>query len=813
MNEMLKIIAKLERPLLVASADSYAHIEKLKDLEPFLKNIISELKKADTKNTLTDKLEQLFLGYDSLPTVEKRERIKLAKEIIKRFSQPSPKRNQETIVRTKTDHQQPPSQINVQYVKGVGEQMAKRLANLNIETVYDLLLHLPLRYEDRSALKKISAITPGQEETIVGTVIEAGPANQGFARRGQGRRGIYQVAFKDETGVLIGKWFNYRKEYMDRKFKAGETFFVHGPVKLNGYNRALEIIHPEIEDYEAGETGRLHVGGITPIYGLTEGIQQRRMRTIVRGVVDSFVDRIEEYHTSELIGRGQLAGIQESFRKIHSPPPDTPLEDFAAWKTPFHRRLIFDEFFFLELRLALRKEGIKEEKRGKVYSLGGSLTKRFEALLPFTLTDGQRRVMGEIESDLTSHTPMNRLLQGDVGCGKTVVAFHTILIAIDNGFQASIMAPTEILAEQHYNNFKGWGEELGLKIALLKSGLKGKTKKETAEKIKSGEIDIVVGTHAIIQEGVEFKNLSLAVIDEQHRFGVMQRGTLKKKGLNSDILIMTATPIPRTLAMTVYGDLDVSVIDEMPQGRKPTKTTLLFDKGLHKAYAIIKKEIERGGQAYIIYPLVEESEKSDLKAAITMGEHLERDIFPNFKVGLVHGRMKSAEKDGVMLAFRKGEIQLLVATTVVEVGVDVPNASIMMIEHAERFGLSQLHQLRGRIGRGERESQCILMAHYPMSTEGKKRLRVMTESQDGFYIAEKDLEIRGPGQFLGTRQSGLPQFRVANIIRDQQLLQTARREAFRIVEEDPHLATPQNQPLKEILRRGYRKRFELGEIG
>ncbi|MFH1994993.1 MAG: ATP-dependent DNA helicase RecG [Nitrospinota bacterium] len=816
MKEILTIISKLERPFSVASADSYAHIENLKSFEPFAKTIISELRQAVPKNILADKLEQLFSGYDSLPTAEKIERIKSAKKTIMRFSQTPPEKKGKTTGQIKTDVtdvRQSPSQVDVKYVKGVGEQIAKRLANINIESVYDLLLHLPLRYEDRSSLKKISAITPGQEETFIGTVIDAGPVGQSFAGRGRRGRGIYQVAFKDETGVVIGKWFNYRKEYMDRKFKAGETFFVHGPVKLSGYNRTFEIVHPEIEDYEVGDTGKVHVGGITPIYGLTEGIQQRRMRTIVRGAVDSFIDWIDEYHSPELITRLELAEIKEALKKIHSPPVGSNLTDLAAWKTAYHRRLIFDEFFFLELGLALRREGIKEEKRGKIYKLGGSLTKRFLSLLPFTLTEEQKKVMGEIEKDLTSDTPMNRLLQGDVGCGKTVVAFHTLLIAIENGFQAAIMAPTEILAEQHYKNFKSWGETLGLKIALLKSGLKGKEKKENIEAIKNGEVDIAIGTHAVIQEGVEFKHLGLAVIDEQHRFGVMQRGTLKKKGINSDILIMTATPIPRTLAMTVYGDLDVSIINEMPKGRKPIKTSLLFDKGLPKAYSIIEKEVAKGGQAYIIYPLVEESEKSDLKAAITMKEHLEKDIFPNFKVGLVHGKMKSAEKDGVMLAFRNGEIDILVATTVVEVGVDVPNASVMMIEHAERFGLSQLHQLRGRIGRGERESQCILMAHYPISNEGKQRLRVMTESQDGFYIAEKDLEIRGPGQFLGTRQAGLPQFKVANIIRDQQLLQTARKEAFRIVAEDPHLKTTKYISLKEILKKGYRKKFELGEIG
>jgi ATP-dependent DNA helicase RecG len=439
-------------------------------------------------------------------------------------------------------------------------------------------------------------------------------------------------------------------------------------------------------------------------------------------------------------------------------------------------------------------------------------TKPLIQMLPFALTAAQRRVLSEIKEEMMAPHPMHRLIQGDVGCGKTLVALMAALVAVENGYQVAIMAPTEILAEQHYLNIHRWCEALGVKVTLLTASLKGKAKKAAIAEIAEGTAQIVIGTHAVIQEKVEFHRLGLGIIDEQHRFGVAQRGLLKKKGETPDILVMTATPIPRTLAMTVYGDLSLSVIDELPPGRTPVETRLCFESRRSQVYALIREEVGKGRQAYVIYPLVEETEKSELKAATQMAEHLANDIFPELRIGVLHGRMRPEEKEAVMRSFKAGEIDVLVATTVIEVGIDVPNATIMVIEHAERFGLSQLHQLRGRVGRGSGMSRCILLTEGRLSEEGEKRLRVMERTGDGFRIAEADLEIRGPGDFLGTRQAGLPDFRVANILRDGRVLEEARKEAFAVVERDPNLSLPEHARLREELVRRWGGRLELAGI-
>ncbi len=447
------------------------------------------------------------------------------------------------------------------------------------------------------------------------------------------------------------------------------------------------------------------------------------------------------------------------------------------------------------------------EEKGVRFNVDGPMSERLIEILSFRPTNAQLRVIGEIKKDMSSHHPMNRLIQGDVGSGKTIVAIAAMVIASENGYQAAMMAPTEILAEQHNINMKKIIDSLGIKSCLLINGMGQKEKRETLKKIADGEAGIIFGTHAIIQEEVRFKNLGLAVIDEQHKFGVMQRATLKKKGYNPDILIMTATPIPRTLALSLYGDLDISVLDELPPGRSPIETRLFYESKRDEAYSIIRREVTKGGQAYIVYPLIEESEKSDLKAALTMTERLKSAIFPDLSIALIHGRMKSGEKEEVMSQFIGGKIDILAATTVVEVGIDVPNATVMLIEHAERFGLAQLHQLRGRVGRGSQGSYCMLMVSYPLSEEAKKRLSVMVRSQDGFLIAEEDLKIRGPGEFFGTRQSGLPEMRVANIIRDASLLERAREEALKLIAEDPDLSS--YPELAANLNKKWKERLEL----
>ncbi|RMF88793.1 MAG: ATP-dependent DNA helicase RecG, partial [Nitrospinota bacterium] len=547
------------------------------------------------------------------------------------------------------------------------------------------------------------------------------------------------------------------------------------------------------------------------IYPATEGMPQKQLRRIMKQVIDTYGDKIEETLPPALRERWRLIPLSEAIRQVHFPDDSVDVELLNAQRSPGHRRLIFEELFFLELALALKRQGTLEEKRGIAYHGEGKLQEKLRRLLPYRLTAAQERVLEEIRQDMRQPHPMNRLLQGDVGSGKTIVALFALLTAIESGYQAAIMAPTEILAEQHYLTLYPYLEQLGYPMALLTSNVRGTRREALLSAIARGEIALVIGTHALIQEDVRFARLGFVVIDEQHRFGVLQRASLMQKGYHPDVLVMTATPIPRTLAMTVYGDLDVSVIDQLPPGRQPITTRVFYEKQRERAYQLVRSEVEAGRQAYLVYPLVEESEKLELKAATEMATRLQQETFPQFSIGLLHGRMRSEEKEAVMRAFAAGEIDILVSTTVIEVGIDIPNASVMLIEHAERFGLAQLHQLRGRVGRGPHRSYCLLLAHYPMSEEARQRLRVMVESQDGFYIAERDLEIRGPGEFMGTRQSGLPELKLADLVRHQQLLQEARQAAFSLVREDPKL---QSYPLlRAVVQRDWLPRVSLIEVG
>jgi ATP-dependent DNA helicase RecG len=486
---------------------------------------------------------------------------------------------------------------------------------------------------------------------------------------------------------------------------------------------------------------------------------------------------VQETLPEEIIKRDQLISRSDALRQIHFPSDDAPLDDYNKSQSPAHRRLIFEEFFWLALAMGLRRQGREASPKGTVIEINDRVREAVRQVLPFKPTGAQKRVLREMVEDMASERPMNRLLQGDVGSGKTIVAVQAAIVAVENGYQSAIMVPTEILAEQHARNIKRMLARSPYRVELLTGSLATSRKREIHAAIEAGEVDLTVGTHALIQEGVNFHKLGFVVIDEQHRFGVLQRAELINRGYNPDVLVMTATPIPRSLAMTVYGDLDLSVIDEMPPGRKPVITKVRGDEARTKIYHFLDTIIRQGQQVYIVYPLVEESEKLDLLNASQMAEHLQTAVFPNFRVGLIHGRMKQEEKDAVMADFRNGAIHILVATTVIEVGVDVPNASVMIIEHAERFGLSQLHQLRGRVGRGDEQAYCILLASHKRTAEARERLSIMEETSDGFKVAEKDLEIRGPGEVMGTRQSGVPAFRVGNIIRDYQLLEVAKREA------------------------------------
>jgi ATP-dependent DNA helicase RecG len=615
----------------------------------------------------------------------------------------------------------------------------------------------------------------------------------------------------DGSGKIVLKWFRGNERFLRKRFEKGSRLVFSGEVKW--FNGQKEIHHPDVEKVDGEiESDSLSFNRIVPIYSETEGLRQKTLRRLLKALLQEYADQLRSPIPPPILERQRLIPFPEAFRVVHFPPDEASFEQLNRFRSEGHRRIIFDEFFFLELGLALRKRG-RALETGFSFRSEGRLCEKLKELLPFSPTRAQERVLVEIRTDLEKPLPMNRLIQGDVGSGKTLVAMMTCLHVVECGCQAVVMAPTEVLAEQHYLNFNRWMKPLGIRTDLLTGSVQGQQRESLYESLRKGEVSLLVGTHALIQEEVEFRKLGLAVIDEQHRFGVVQRGRLKKKGEHPDVLVMTATPIPRTLAMTVYGDLDVSVLDEMPPGRVPVETRVFPESARDRVYRLVEEEVRKGRQAFVVYPLVEESEKMDLMDATRMAERFRKEIFPQYRIGLLHGRMGSDEKEAVMAAFKQGEVQVLVATTVIEVGIDIPNASIMVVEHAERFGLSQLHQLRGRIGRGRHPSKCILVARYQSSDEARTRLRTLERTDDGFQIAEADLALRGPGELLGIRQSGFPEFRVGHFLRDTAVLAEARREAFDLVERDPGLLHPSHRGLREVLLRRWQGRLELGTVG
>ena len=822
--ELQQILEAIEKPLQYASGHDFANLKTLKGLEPYFSlwlDKASALSLGRRRQELFQRLRMLVQGFDAMDLPAKKARVQ---EILKIFNdlkcedeaplpcQPWP--SQPEFRQFRKD-----LQTSIQFIKGVGPRLAEILKKKNLVTVEDALYFLPRLYQDRRQIKTISQLSVGQVETVMGTVLHA-------EMTPYRRRRTFQLTVGDQTGTLVAKWFNFNPRFMKGKFNKGMRLILFGEVKL--YQFQKEIHHPELEilgeeDSEspaentappAGQDESLHFGRVVPVYSETEGLYQRQrtIRRIMKNAVDHFAAKEFSGIPEEICRRQNLIPLADAFRRAHYPDADENIALLNEGKSPAHRRLIFDEFFFLELGLALRRSGTLMEN-GIPFPITHRLTKQLRSLLPFALTPAQERVLAEIESDMRKPSPMNRLLQGDVGSGKTIVALLAGLMAMEGGYQVAIMAPTEILAEQHYLNIRPLVENLGFRATLLTGSLKRFEKDGSYAGIRAGEVQVVIGTHALIQEKVEFQRLGLAIIDEQHKFGVMQRATLKKKGLTPDVLVMTATPIPRTLAMTLYGDLEVSVIDQLPPGRVAITTRVFQEKERFRVYRALREEIAKGKQAYVVYPLVEESERLDLKDATQMAKSLQREIFPEFKIGLIHGRMKSEEKETIMADFKAGRIQILVSTIVIEVGIDVPNASVMVIEHAERFGLSQLHQLRGRVGRGKDPSQCLLIAQYPRSEEAQRRLRVMEQTTDGFKIAEEDLDIRGPGELMGTQQSGLPDFRVANFVRDIQLLNEARKEAFGVIAQDPILSMPEHYFMKETLKERWKGRLELATIG
>ncbi|MEW6212928.1 MAG: ATP-dependent DNA helicase RecG [Acidobacteriota bacterium] len=700
-------------------------------------------------------------------------------------------------------HEIPRLSVNV--AKKLAQGIAATLASGNPlhATVDDLLHYLPMRYEDRSNLARIRDLEHGSFATIEVEVRVSGT----YAVKG-GRLRIFEFSGIDETGQIRAYWWN--QPYLQNSFPRGRRVLLYGQWK-RGRRGFFEVENPDYEFLTDDEdSDPIHMSRRVPVYRKLGEVRTRQLRSIMHHVVDRLDwSEVADLIPQEIRARNKLIARADALRQIHFPAEDAPLENYNRAISPAHRRLIFEEFFWLGLALGLRRQGREQSPKGTVIEINDRVREAVRQVLPFKPTDAQKRALREIVADMAGPKPMNRLLQGDVGSGKTIVAVQAAIVAIENGYQAAIMVPTEILAEQHARNIKRITARTPYRVELLTGSLTAARKRELHRAIAEGEVDLVVGTHALIQEGVKFHKLGFVVIDEQHRFGVMQRAELIGRGYNPDVLVMTATPIPRSLAMTVYGDLDVSIIDELPPGRKAVITKVRGEEARTRVYHFLDSVIRQGRQVYLVYPLVEESEKLDLLNATQMAEHLQQSVFPRFRIGLVHGRMKQEEKDAVMEDFRRGAIHMLVATTVIEVGVDVPNASVMIIEHAERFGLSQLHQLRGRVGRGDEQSYCILMASHKRTAEARERLAIMEETSDGFKIAEKDLEIRGPGEVMGTRQSGVPTFRIGNIVRDYSLLESARKEADYLLTARRN--TRETAELVEIVRR--QPRFGLAAVG
>lgn len=675
----------------------------------------------------------------------------------------------------------------IQFVKGIGPKRAEKLQKLNIFTLKDLIYYFPRQYEDRSVVKKISQLENEDKVSIKGIIFKIDTYSPKKGMK------ITRMDIRDESGYIKMSFFN--QEYITKVFKSGDSILAFGKVKVE--NNFKEFIPIEVEHYANKPTSTCK---IEPVYPLTYGLSNKELQGMIRTVLVKEEFKVEEYLPTYLLEKYKLCGIDFAIRNIHSPSSKEALK-IALY------RLVFEEFLILQMGLFYFKSGINEssgiefDEKEKLKDIINSL--------PFNLTKAQSRALNEIINDMTSSKIMNRLVQGDVGSGKTVVALLALANVVLNGYQGALMAPTEILASQHYDSFKEILESFNIKSELLVGSLTKKQKEKLLQKVKNQEIDILIGTHALIEDKVEFKNLGMVITDEQHRFGVRQRGRLSNKGDSPDILVMTATPIPRTLALILYGDLDISIIDELPPGRQPIETIAIEHKRRKEAYEnLVRDEVEKGRQVYVVCPLVEESEKIEATAASELVEELKREFFSDLRVGLLHGKMRPSEKDAVMDDFKNKKLDILVSTTVIEVGVNVPNATLMIIENAERFGLAQLHQLRGRVGRGKHKSYCILI--YNSKTEVcKERMAIMEETTDGFKISQKDLEIRGPGEFFGTRQHGLPELRVANIFKHIKILKQAQLEARYIIGQDSKLQLIENKKIKEEILYKFSEREEI----
>jgi len=687
----------------------------------------------------------------------------------------------------------------VKYLRGVGPQRAATLEERGISTVGDLLGYLPFRYEDRIRFTPIAEIVPGQVHTILAEVTSGGGSTVRFRR---GRAGVFHVTVRDDSGPLHARFFH--GAYLEGRLKEGQRLVMHGKADVDAYRPGrIEMVNPQIEIVSANDEGP---GDSTEV----GSISSRMLRRIIYGILGDFDGNVPDVLPEEIRQRYRFPARREALLYTHFPPKDESIELLNTFRSPAQTRLIFDEFFYYQLALALRRLREHRQQGITMRVREDKVREALKRILPFKPTAAQKKVLAEIAADLERPYPMHRLLEGDVGSGKTIVALEAATIVIENGYQVALMAPTEILAAQHFLSARRIFQAAGYGVDLIVSGRKRAEREAVLARVESGETKLLVGTHALIEDSVKFAKLGLAIVDEQHRFGVLQRKRLIDKGASPHVLVMTATPIPRTLALTLYGDLDLSVIDELPPGRTPIETRWASETQLAGVWEFLRREVASGRQGFVLYPVIEES-KQELKAATAEYERLAKLVFPKLRVGLLHGRLKNEEKDAVMERFRRAEVDILVATTVIEVGVDVPNATVMVIEHAERFGLAQLHQLRGRIGRGKEKSHCILVAPKTIAGEARERIETMVATSNGFEIAERDLKLRGPGEFFGTRQHGDAAFAFAQPLRDHELLEFARREAFALA-ENPARADELVARLESVSP-AWRKRYQLAAVG
>jgi ATP-dependent DNA helicase RecG len=660
----------------------------------------------------------------------------------------------------------------LQFVKGIGPARGAMLSARGLLIVRDLLYYLPFRYEDRSNTKELRSLVPGEKATVLARIEQASLSN--FQRRSLG---FFDATLSDGTGTLLARWFN-GKHLVDW-LTPGTRLALFGKIEYDRRRLAMVMVQPEFEIMQDNdEEEQLHTGRVVPVYEAVGKISTRVFRQLLHRVLEQ-VELLDDALPEDIRKRLALPGLASSLRSVHSPQVADDIRLLNEFRSPAQFRLIFEEFFWLECGLALKRTKARKAD-GIPFELPGRVREQIKRMLPFKPTPAQKRVIQEIADDMKQPHPMNRLLQGDVGSGKTIVAAQSAIIAIENGYQVAVLAPTEILAAQHHVYFRRLMEKLGYTVILLTGSSTAREKLQLKKLIAAGYAQVIVGTHALLQQDVDFHKLGLAIVDEQHRFGVLQRLTLFEKGAKPDVLVMTATPIPRTLALTIYGDLDVSTIDELPPGRQPIKTKHVTETAIEKVWSFLAAQIAKGRQAYVVYPVIEESETNAMKAAAQMYDHLTREVFPKLSIGLLHGKLSTEEKESAMRRFQQGETNILVSTTVIEVGVDVPNATVMVVEQAERFGLAQIHQLRGRVGRSSHQSYCILVTR-KMNDIARERIRTLVDSNDGFHIAEMDMRLRGPGEFFGTRQSGVPGLRIANIFRDGDILELARSEAQALI--------------------------------